>query len=134
MTRRVHLIDAGWVLLGGTIGTLLRAIITLHDGHHSPWALLVVNVAGAGALGMIMGYVHDRSNPVARRTRTLVCTGLLGGFTSYSSFAVDAFGFLRTAELFAALGYVVGTVGLSFVAAAAGIVLARRRGRVRRTP
>src|SRR5690606_23766865 len=117
MTRRTHLIDAGWVFLGGTVGTFLRVCLTLYGGHHSPWVLLAVNVIGAGALGAVFGLLRAGTSPAARRTRTLVCTGLLGGFTSYSTFAVDALGFLQRAEILATLGYVTGTIGLSLIAA-----------------
>jgi CrcB protein len=79
------------VVLGGALGVALRAALLLPLGSASgalvlPLATLGVNVVGSLLLGVVVGWLDDR-HP---RWRTFLGTGVLGGFTTYSAFAVQA--------------------------------------------
>ncbi|WP_051172784.1 CrcB family protein [Microbacterium indicum] len=79
---RVDWIQLPLVVAGGAVGALLRYLIAPTSAQFA-W-LIGINVVGSIALGVVFGVLSDR-HP---RLRMLLGTGLLGGFTSYSSFAV----------------------------------------------
>lgn len=110
------------VAAGGAIGSLGRWSVDL-VASGAAWATLLVNLTGAFAMGLAVvwlarGIVH----PLARPFLTV---GLLGGWTTYSSFALDSHGIAGT-SLPELLGYLVATLGLGVAAAAAGLVLGDR--------
>ncbi|MEV7694419.1 CrcB family protein [Microbacterium sp. NPDC089189] len=82
----------GLVVLGGAIGTAARAGLLLIDA--PGWttvAVPVINVVGAFLLGLLTGVLSRRApSPRAGAARQLIGTGVLGGFTTYSTFAVQA--------------------------------------------
>jgi fluoride exporter len=94
-----------------------------------PVATLGVNVVGAFALGVLLDALSRRGADAGLRrdVRLLVGTGFLGGFTTYSSLAVETDALLRGGQSGLALAYAVGTVVLGAGAAAAGIFVASRR-------
>lgn len=115
----------GAVVLGGAIGVALRALLVLPVAESDSWIVLpavtlAVNIAGSFALGVVVGLWDDR-RPLAR---AFVGTGVLGGFTTYSAFAVQVgeVGALApvTGLLLAAIAVFVG-----LVAAALGLRLGR---------
>jgi CrcB protein len=94
----------------------------------SPLVTLMINVVGAFALGVLLeALTHSRIDDGRQKViRLAVGTGLLGGFTTYSTLAVDTVLLLRSGASLAALGYAGGTVLLGVLAAAAGVRLGRR--------
>jgi CrcB protein len=118
------------VFLGGTIGVLLRAIISDHVAVDSvfPWATLGINIAGAFALSVLIEGLALRGSDLGhrRRFRLLLGTGLLGGFTTYSALAVQTDSLLRQGDVVLALLYSLGTVVVGFAASVAGIAITRR--------
>lgn len=121
----------GLVALGGTVGTAARYLITeaFPSWHSVPVATLGVNVVGAFALGVLLEALSRRGSDAGlrRAIRLLIGTGFLGGFTTYSSLAVDTDALLRGGQATLALAYAVGTVVLGAGAAVAGILVASRR-------
>jgi len=128
--RPVHLRweYVGLVLLGGTIGTAARYLLsTLFPAWRGiPVGTFLINVAGAFALGMLLEFLVRRGpdRGVRRVLRLLVGTGALGGFTTYSSFAVESAGLLVDHELWGALLYAAGTLAIGAIASTAGIMVA----------
>ena len=115
--------SAALVLLGGAVGTLGRhAVATSWTDTAWPWPTFVVNLLGSLFLGALVA----RSRP-DQPARLLLGTGLLGGFTTYSAFAVETDQLVRDDRLALAALYPVITVALGSLAALAGMVLARRR-------
>ena len=124
----------GLVAAGGTVGTLIRAALSsaFPAGDASfLWTIFLINVAGAFLLAFLTGMLPALSPSPARQRgiKLLFGTGLLGGFTTYSTFAIDVthlagLGQLETAAL--AILYAGGTVILGAVSAFAGLLLARR--------
>jgi CrcB protein len=117
------------VAAGGAVGTGLRYGLTLvlTPLHSIPVAIVTVNVVGAFVLGLLLealsefGPDHGRS----RRLRLGLGTGVLGGFTTYSTLATDTVALALAGPLIA-LVYGCGTVVVGGVASVAGIGLARR--------
>lgn len=106
---------------GGAVGVLARAALLAPAAEAAlPWATLAVNVAGSLLLGVVVGWLGER-HP---RLRALLGTGVLGGFTTYSAFAVETALWLQTPWLAAALA--AASVSAGVVAAVAGLWVGRR--------
>ena len=116
------------VAIGGAIGAVLRwelARAVVGDGF--PWATFVANVSGSLVLGVVLvgGEVIARSSGAVqwhRLWRPFMATGVLGGFTTFSTFVLE----LNRIDAGTALLYLVSSVGLGLGAFAGGNALARR--------
>ena len=125
----------GLVALGGAIGTGVRAALAaaLPSVDGISWTILAVNVVGAFCLGLLLeSLAHAGPDPGRRRAlRLFVGTGVLGGFTTYSTLADDTARLLDVGRWGAGTGYALLSVVLGLVAAAAGAWIAgvrRSRG------
>jgi len=112
----------GYVVVGGAVGVLARAalLIPIADPGAVPWATLAVNAVGSLLLGLVVGWLDDRHPHL----RAFLGTGVLGGFTTYSAFAVETAQWLETpgpAVALAAASLVAGVVG-----ALVGLFVGRR--------
>lgn len=135
--RRAHLRPGQLLLvfLGGAAGTAGREAVTLllPALHGFPSATFAVNILGALLLGLLLESL-DRagSSPKsARRMRLLLGTGFMGGFTTYSTFAVDGALLLAAGSVGLGVLYALGCVVLGATASWCGILLGatrRRRG------
>jgi CrcB protein len=111
------------ILLAGGLGTLARYGISNHyHGDALPWATLAINVAGSFLLGVL---VVLPAGWMTERTRDTLGVGLLGGFTTFSTFSVQAFLDAEAGEPGKALVYVGASVVLGILAAACGYCAAR---------
>lgn len=115
------LVRALIVAAGGTVGVALRMLLELAipDAGGIPIPVLLANVIGAFLLGALTARLPSI------RSRLFLGTGMLGGFTTYSSFVVGAATLWTTQPLLAA-GYAMGSIVLGVTAAAAGLHLFRR--------
>lgn len=111
------------VALGGTLGTAARLAVALllPDAGGFPLSILAVNVAGALLLGVLAARLPGSSD-----MRVFLGTGILGGFTTYSAFAVGTVELWAAAPLLAVL-YAVLTLTLGIAAAILGMRVGRRR-------
>lgn len=115
------------VFLGGAVGSLLRAAIAaalpVSPGAW-PWATFLVNLSGAFVLGLLLETLARRGPDVgaARDLRLFAGTGLLGGYTTYSTFTVE----IAHLPAGLALAYAVASVTAGVAAAILGVLLARR--------
>jgi CrcB protein len=107
------------VAVAGALGALLRWRIGVAIGLRSfPWATLAVNVVGCFALALVLaGPPTSRWSPT---TTTAVAVGLLGAFTTFSTFGYETFTLLRTDELARASAYVALSLGGGLAATALG--------------
>lgn len=117
------------VALGGGVGSVLRYLVTLavtqRAGPGFPWATLLINVAGSLVIGIIAELSVTRALGIGSVTRLFLMTGILGGFTTFSTFSLDIVTLASERAALLAIAYASGSVILGFAAAFAGIVLVR---------
>ncbi|MCR2764822.1 CrcB family protein [Microbacterium sp. zg.B48] len=120
------------VAAGGTIGTAARALIaaTIPDPADYPLGIFLINVAGAFALGLVVQFLASRGPDEGHRrlTRLAVGTGLIGGFTTYSTVTVDLAQLTVSSPMMAA-AYFAGTLVVGSAASYVGIIAGARLGR-----
>ena len=104
------------VAIGGALGSVLRYLTIAAVG--APLATALVNIAGSLAMGALFILLSPRLSP-------LLMTGVLGGFTTFSAFSLDALKLYTQGQPLQALLYIAGTVVLSLIAVATGAALAR---------
>ena len=128
----VHLTPSAIALVfaGGSFGVLARASLdrVFSDGAGFPMTTFLINLAGALALAILIETLALRGPDAGHRRalRLFLGTGVLGGFTTYSAFAVETDDLLRSGQAATALTYAVGTVALGLVASIAGVIGTRR--------
>ncbi len=132
MSTRPHL-HPGLVLAvaaGGILGTTARATLTGAIGQVGGWALgtLTENVVGSFLLGMLLEALlrAGPETPRARLVRLALGTGMMGGFTTFSSFALEIERLLAGGEVGIAAGYAGASLALGLVACAVGMLLGAR--------
>lgn len=117
------------VFLGGGLGSVLR-LATYHASRlwlpaHFPFGTLIVNVAGGLVAGIIAAILVQRSVGGNDPLALLLITGLLGGFTTFSAFSLDAVQLWQRGAFSAAAVYVLGSVLFSIAAVAVGFAAVR---------
>jgi CrcB protein len=115
------------ISLGGALGSLARwGTSAAWPGAdvHSPWATLQVNVLGAALVGVLMVLVR-RGGTEGRYARPFLGVGLLGGYTTFSTYALDVHALLLGHHAALAGIYLVGTVVLGLLGAWFGIAVGR---------
>jgi CrcB protein len=115
------------IAAGGAVGSVARWAIgeaLPHQPGHLPWSTAVENVSGAFALGVLMVFVVDLW-PSTRYMRPFVGVGLLGGYTTFSTYMLDTRALLAAGEAGRAAGYLFGTLIAGLAAAWIGIALGR---------
>ena len=112
-----------WVGLGGAMGSIARYAIGLGvDQSHFPWATLGINLSGAFVLALFLTLALGH---LSVAVMTPVSVGLIGGFTTFSTFAVDGFTLSRTGRTGVALIYVTVSVVGGLLMASGGYALGR---------
>jgi fluoride exporter len=116
------------VFLGGGLGSVLRHIVNVvcpkFLGTHFPYHTFIINVTGSTIMGLIAGYLAFKGD-AAQSWRLFVMTGILGGYTTFSAFSLDAGLLYERGELTLAAAYVLGSVILSILGLFAGLALIR---------
>ena len=136
--RAVHLrwSNLGLVAIGGAVGTAIREACAVRwpaPAGGFPLTILVINVVGAFALGLLLELLARGGVDGGRRraVRLLIGTGVLGGFTTYSTFATDSASLAGT-SIGVSFADVAATLILGIAASTAGIaagILLHRRTR-----
>ena len=116
------------VFLGGGIGAALRHGINLVVGRTLgtafPYSTLIINVTGSLVMGLIAGYFAFKGD-ASQHWRLFLTTGILGGYTTFSAFSLDAALLYERGELGLSALYVVASVALSIAGLFAGLALVR---------
>lgn len=119
------------VAAGGAVGTTARwAVARLMDPPDGswPWPTFAVNIVGSFLLGaLVAGLGSPQGDGWRRLVRLGLGTGLLGGFTTYSTFALEVDELARDGHLALGAAYAVASVVVGVAAAAAGAAAARGR-------
>jgi len=116
--------------IGGALGALARWGLSeaVPSPGGWPWATLLVNVTGCFLLGMLLGILGSRS-PQPAWVPPFVGVGILGGYTTYSTFAVEVVRQAEAGAVLLAAGYVLVSVVGGVSALAAGAVTGKRLAR-----
>ena len=116
------------VALGGALGSVARYLLVGQMarwlGPAFPWGTLVVNVVGGLVIGLLAEAMALKW-PVSPETRLFLITGVLGGFTTFSAFSLEAVALVERGAFGAALAYVAASVVLSVGAVLVGFALVR---------
>jgi fluoride exporter len=114
------------VFLGAGVGGALRHGVNVGAarllGYGFPFGTLIVNIVGSFLMGALAGYFMVRTG-VHQHVRLFLTTGLLGGFTTFSAFSLDAALLIERHSYAAAAGYVAGSVAASVAALFFGLAL-----------
>ncbi len=127
-----QMISAGFVGLGGFAGSVLRYLVSgwiqrLADTPLFPYGTLSVNVLGCLAIGLLGGWA-DNAGLFSPSTRLFLFIGVLGGFTTFSTFGYETMALLRDRATAGALLYVGLHLLLGFGAVALGYGLSNLKG------
>jgi CrcB protein len=114
------------VALGGAIGSVVRyAVSTLQSPVVAfPYAIFLVNLSGGFLMGVVTALLALRYN-VSSETQAFLTTGILGGYTTFSTFSLQSALLIERHDLVTASSYVVGSAILSIVALFCGLWLVR---------
>jgi CrcB protein len=116
------------VFLGGGLGAALRHGVNLASarilGTSFPYATMIENASGSLAMGLLAGYFAFRAGP-SQHWQLFLTTGVLGGYTTFSAFSLDAVLLYERGALGLAALYVVGSVMLSLAGLIVGLAAAR---------
>ncbi|SFL82253.1 CrcB protein [Bradyrhizobium sp. NFR13] len=116
------------VFIGGGLGATLRHVINVTCarcmGTGFPWSTFIINVTGSTVMGLIAGYLAFKGE-ASQPWRLFLMTGILGGYTTFSAFSLDAALLYERGELGLAAAYVLGSVVLSIAGLFAGLALVR---------
>ena len=117
------------VFFGGGIGAALRHGVNLASARYLgtafPYATLFENVSGSLVMGLLAGYFAFRAGGASQHWQLFLTTGILGGYTTFSAFSLDAVLLYERGALALAALYVLGSVLLSIAGLFAGLMLAR---------
>jgi len=117
-----------YVALGGALGAsgrhLLGGLALRVMGPGYPYGTLAANVLGGILMGLLVGWLALKGG--SENLRLFLAVGVLGGFTTFSAFSLDAMRMIETRAYGAALGYISASVIFSILALFIGLVIARK--------
>lgn len=117
------------VVLGGGLGSLLRYLVafgvTQRVGPGFPWGTLFINITGSFIIGAVAEFGQTRAFGMTPVVRVFLMVGVLGGYTTFSTFSYDLFTLAAGRSVLPALAYAFASVAFGFAAAYAGVVAAR---------
>lgn len=110
------------IFIGGGIGSVLRHLISSRVDSH--WGIMFVNILGAMMIGIAYEYFLRRTE-LRPEARAFIITGLLGGFTTFSTYILD-FGLLvNNQKNYEALAYLLGSIVIGMIFLVFGVKLAK---------
>lgn len=120
--------DLAAVFLGGGIGSVLRYLCNLFFARNFayvfPFATLLENILGSLFLGFVLQIFMIKTN-FNPQVKLFLTVGIAGGFTTFSTFAFEAFSFLKAGHVSLAIIYPLASIILGFLAVVLGFYLAR---------
>ena len=118
-----------FVALGGALGAITRLLITTGIDQFSstyfPYATLFINVIGSFALGLFAEFLNNGWSP-SEEMKLFVIVGLLGAFTTFSTFSQEVVSMIGKGEIYFAGFYILLSVTLSIFGLFLGIILSRQ--------
>jgi len=115
---------------GGFVGSVLRYVVSglVHRSpalDAFPWGTLVVNVVGCLVIGVCGGLAGPPRSALTDETRLFLMVGILGGFTTFSTFGYETMSYLKDGDTLKAAMNVIVSVAAGLVAVWAGLQLSR---------
>lgn len=116
------------VAFGGAVGSVGRYLVGVLSvrlfGPLFPWGTLAVNIIGSFAIGLLVEMIVRRYG-ASMELRLLLVTGVLGGFTTFSSFSLDVAVLYERGDMMVAAAYLAASVVLAIGAVFAGLAVGR---------
>lgn len=116
------------VAAGGAFGAVARYLVMVQAtklfGLSFPWGTLTVNILGSFIMGALIEIMALTWSP-SQEMRAFLAVGVLGAFTTFSTFSLDAYTLYERGQVTAAAGYVVASVALSIAGLVAGLKVFR---------
>ena len=116
------------VFLGGGLGAAMRHGINIGVGRTLgtafPYGTLLINISGSFIMGLVAAYFAFKGD-ASQHWRLFLTTGILGGYTTFSAFSLDAALLYERGEMGMAALYVIASVALSIAGLFAGLALVR---------
>jgi fluoride exporter len=124
--------DVASIAVGGGLGSVARYALSaaFPAGHGFPWAIFAVNVSGSFVLGVLMVYLLEIWPP-RRFLRPFLAVGLIGGYTTFSTYAGGVMTLLTAGAPALAAAYAVSSILAALVAVWCGVHAARLPARLR---
>jgi CrcB protein len=117
------------VFLGGGLGAALRHGVNLLSarlfGTAFPWHTFIENVTGSLVMGLLAAYFAFKGGEASQHWRLFLTTGILGGYTTFSAFSLDAVLLYERGAFAQAALYVAGSVGIAIAGLAVGLAVVR---------
>lgn len=118
-----------WVAFGGAIGAVLRYLLNISPlasvFEKFPLPTFVINVTGSFFIGFLLIFFTDKV-AVSHWLRMMIVVGLLGAFTTFSTFELEVYGLVRERLFMLAAVYLLLSVVVGFIGLLAGVELAKR--------
>ena len=119
------------VALGGAIGSVARYLVGIGSGRlfgmSFPWGTLIINVTGSFLIGTFIALFATRWD-LSQVARVFLTVGICGGYTTFSTFSLDACYLMERGELLSSAAYMIASVVMSVAALVAAIHLVRTVG------
>jgi CrcB protein len=116
------------VFIGGGLGSTLRYLVNVicprFLGTDFPYHTFIINISGSTVMGLVAGYLASKGE-ATQSWRLFLMTGILGGYTTFSAYSLDAAVLYERGEIALALFYVLGSVVFSILGLFAGLALVR---------
>ncbi|MGH3304653.1 MAG: fluoride efflux transporter FluC [Streptosporangiaceae bacterium] len=124
--------DLAAIAVGGGLGSLARYLLSaaFPAGHGFPWAIFGVNVSGSFLLGVLLVYLLEIWPP-RRFLRPFLAVGLIGGYTTFSTYAGGVLTLLTGGAPALAAAYALSSIAAALVAVWCGVQAARLPARLR---
>jgi CrcB protein len=117
-----------YIAIGGAIGSVLRYLMMVKTtaimGVNFPYGTMVVNIIGSFCMGLLIGYL-SKTLPHSMEWRAFLAIGVLGGFTTFSSFSLDVVTLIERSQIAQAATYSIASVVISVIALFAGLHIFR---------
>jgi fluoride exporter len=118
------------VFLGAGLGGTLRHTVNLLAarllGTNFPWGTFLINISGSLVMGLLAGFFAFRTGANwTQPVRLFLLTGVLGGYTTFSSFSLDSALLFERGEFLMMAAYVGGSVLVAFAGVFSGLFIAR---------
>jgi CrcB protein len=107
------------VAVGGACGSVARYLVAIGSsrlfGPAFPWGTLIINVAGSALIGIFAGLFAAKWD-LPQAARIFLIVGICGGFTTFSTFSLDAWYLIERGQVAASVAYMLASVVLSLAA------------------